>query len=365
MRRLGFRTHLVLSYLALLVLVGAAMFAALEFTAPAFFRGHAEEMARDYGDAEVAGMVEELQRGFARAFTRAGLVAVALAVPVALVLSAWLSRRVLAPVRGASRASARIAAGHYEERLSETLGDELGELERNFNRMAQALQETEARRVELIGVVAHELRTPLVGVRGYAEALTDGVFDARRAAPEIIREVRRLERLVDDLSLLTRAESGAIAMAPVPTDLAEVARSSCARLEPLFREKGLALTVTARDAVVARADPDRLVQVLVNLLSNALRHTPAGGATVRVSRRDGRATVEVIDTGSGIAAEDLPHVFERFYRGEKSRARHDDGVGAGIGLTVSRSLVEAMGGRLELSSEPGGTVAAVTLPLHE
>lgn len=362
----GLGPKLLGTYLLVAAFAAAVLLYTAEAAAHAFYLRHVEDMVARFGEADARRTRRELERGFHAAFRSAVPVAGAVTLPLALGAALLVSRRIALPVRRLSRASARIAAGRYRERLPDAGRDELGELTRNFNLMAAALEQTEERRVELIGAVAHELKTPLAGIRGYAEGILDGVFPLERASPGIVREVRRLERLVDDLSVLTRAEAGAVPILLAPVALGRAARDACARLEPAFRARGLALTVQEDGAVEVRADEDRLTQVLVNLLSNALRHTSAGGATVRVYERDGFGVLEVADTGEGIAAEDLPHVFERFYRADRSRARdaEDEGVGAGVGLTVSRHLVEAMGGTVRAASGPGGgATLTVRLPL--
>lgn len=362
----GLRTKLAASYVAVVLLVGAIMLLTVQLTAPLFYREHVEQMQRSFGVLNIPRMRGELEGGFNRAFGSALVVAGLVAFPAALVVSTFVSRRIVRPVRRVSRASARIADGNYGERLPDLGSDELGELAASFNRMAAALEATEARRVELIGVVAHELRTPLAGIRGYAQGVLDGVFGVDRALPLVMRETRRLTRLVDDLSMLTRAESGVVPIHPTPVSLGPLARDALARLSPLFDARGIGLEIDERHPVTVLADEDRLVQVLTNLLSNALRHTPSGRVTVRVAERDGRGTLQVADTGEGIAPQDLPRVFERFYRADRSRARDadDESVGAGVGLTVSRHLVEAMGGELRVSSVLGeGATFTVFLPL--
>lgn len=362
----GLRTKLAASYVAVVLLVGAIMLLTVQLTAPLFYREHVQQMQRSFGVLNVPRMRAELEDGFNRAFGSALVAAGLVAFPAALAASAFVSRRILRPVRRVVRASARIADGRYDERLPDLGGDELGELAESFNRMAAALEATEARRVELIGVVAHELRTPLAGIRGYAQGVLDGVFGTDRALPLVMREAARLARLVDDLSMLTRAESGVVPIQPTVVALGPLARDALARLTPLFEAKGLRLEVDERGPIEVVADADRLVQVLTNLLSNALRHTQAGRVTLRVAQRDGLGALEVTDTGEGIAAEDLPRVFERFYRAERSRARDagDESVGTGVGLTVSRHLVEAMGGELRAFSVPGqGATFTVLLPL--
>ena len=362
---LGLRLKLLLSYLAVIALAATTMIVIAEWTAPLFYRSHIEQMVRMFGIRDIPEMRRQLFDGFNGAFGSALVVASTVTLMIAVVVSAFISRQILRSVQRVSHASTRIAAGHYTERLPEMGRDELGELTSSFNLMAQALEATEVRRRELIGTVAHELRTPLTGMRGLTEGLLDGVFRIEEAGPDLLREIRRLERLTDELSLVTRAEARVIPVVLRPASLADLVRVACTQFERPFRSKGLTLNVDVQGDAWVLADPDRFTQVLVNLLSNALRHTSEGGVTVStgISARFGQVTVQ--DTGEGIAAHDLPHVFERFYRSDTSRARDaDENIGTGIGLTVSRHLVEAMGGTLQASSEVGaGTLLTVNLPL--
>ncbi|GAA5512323.1 adaptive-response sensory-kinase SasA [Deinococcus carri] len=361
---LGLRAKLLLSYLAVIALAATTMIMIAEWTAPLFYRTHIEQMVQMFGIRNIPEMRRQLSEGFTGAFGSALAVASFMTLLVALAVSAWVSRQILRSVKRVSHASTRIAAGHYAERLPEMGGDELGELTSSFNRMAEALEATEVRRRELIGTVAHELRTPLTGMRGLTEGLLDGVFRLEEAGPDLIREIRRLERLTQDLSLVTQAEAGVIPVVPRPVMLAELARAACAQFERPFANKGLSLTLDVQRDVQVFVDPDRFTQVLVNLLSNALRHTQRGGVTVRVDGNGRAGWVDVQDTGEGIAPHDLPHVFERFYRSDQSRARDaEESVGAGVGLTVSRHLVEAMGGGIQVTSTEGeGATFTVELP---
>lgn len=362
---LGLRAKLLLSYLAVIALSAMTMTLIAEWTAPFFYRSHTEQMVQMFGMQDIPEMRRQLSEGFTGAFGSALAVASVVTLLVALVVSAFVSRQILRSVQRVSHASTRIAAGHYAERLPQLGRDELGELTNSFNRMAEALEATEVRRRELIGTVAHELRTPLTGMRGLTEGLLDGVFRIEEAGPDIIREVRRLERLTQDLSLVTQAEAGVIPVTPRPVLLAELVRGACAQFERPFSKAGLTLTLDVQREIQVLADPDRLTQVLVNLLANALRHTHQGGVTVRVKRAGQSGCVEVHDTGEGIAPQDLPHVFERFYRSDQSRARDaEESVGVGIGLTVSRHLIEAMAGQIWITSTSGvGTTLTVDLPL--
>jgi signal transduction histidine kinase len=282
----------------------------------------------------------------------------------------FVAGRVLRPVRRLVTASRRLAAGHYGERVPAETPDELGELAAGFNELAGALEATEQRRLELVGDVAHELRTPIATLEGYLEGLLDGVVEPSPATwARLHGEAGRLRRLVDDLQELSRAEAGQIPLRLTAADPGTVVHSAVARLEAQFGEKGLALAVDVPTGLPpVRADHDRAVQVLTNLLTNALRYTPAPGH-VRVTAHPAAGAAgpavafAVTDSGLGVAPEDLPHLFERFYRADKSRSRALGG--SGIGLTVARALVEAMGGRIRAESAgPGrGSTFAFTLPL--
>ncbi len=358
MNNLGLRAKILIAFLSVIVAAGVVLVITLELSAPTFYRSHAEEMARAMGGNSVNALEShvlqaDLERGFNQALTQSLLVAALITIPIAILVSAVLSRRIVAPILSVSKASARIAAGGYHERLPALSSDELGDLTQDFNRMAEVLEQTESRRIELIGTVAHELRTPLSGLRGYSEGMLDGVFSVEHAAPRIGNEVKRLERLLDDLSDLSRVESNAIALRSENVRLDLIAQDVCSQLETRFQHKHLKLQLEV-SALSVLADTDRMIQVCHNLLSNALRHTQDGAVTVRVWQEGQHAILTVSDTGEGIAAHDLPHIFERFYRADKSRSRNDDdSVGAGVGLTVAKHLVEAMGGKLTVESQPG------------
>lgn len=364
----GLRLKLIAAFLAVIVAAGIVLAVILELVAPAFYRTHAIEMARAMGGGtggtQAQALQADLERGFNQALSQALLLAALITIPLALVVSAAISKRIVAPILRVSSASARIAAGRYEERLPAAGHDELGELTANFNRMAAVLEQTETRRVELIGTVAHELRTPLSGLKGYAEGMLDGVFSVPHAAAAIGREVDRLERLLGDLQHLSQVEAGALTVRREAVQLDVLTREVCVQLEGRFNKKQLELTCITQPVTVL-GDADRLKQVLHNLLSNALRHTSVGQVTVRVALEHGSALLKVTDSGEGIDASDVPHVFERFYRADKSRSRGDDpSLGIGVGLTVAKHLLEAMGGGIEVESQRGvGTTARVWLSI--
>jgi signal transduction histidine kinase len=296
------------------------------------------------------------------------LVAGVVATAAAALASLFVSRRFVEPLRYVLAATSRIASGRYGERVPVRDADELGELSQSFNAMARALEEAERRRMEVISDVSHELRTPLSTIRGYMEGLAEGVVEPSEETWTLLyAEFERLGRLVDDLRRLSRAEAGQLDLSIAPVSPAEVVRLTVGGMLPLFDEKGVELkSAVLGDLPSVLADVDRVVQVLSNLLSNALRHTPDGGRVVVEAKAAGdEVTFEVTDTGTGIAPEHLERLFERFYRVEKSRSRGEARGGSGVGLTISRALVEAIGGRIWAES-PGlgeGATFAFTLPV--
>jgi signal transduction histidine kinase len=275
------------------------------------------------------------------------------AVALSLVLSLALSRRILGPVEAITAAARRMEAGDLAQRVRVTSSDEIGDLARAFNAMADAVARSESLRRALVTDVAHELRTPLTNLRCQIEAVQDGLQEADAATLRSLHEeTLLLARLVGDLQDLALAESGQLPLHPAPVRLADAVDAALAAIRPIAAARGIVLQVDVPAPLCVDADRERLAQVLSNLLANALTHTPEGG-TIRVSGRAsaGQAVVEVADSGEGIAPEHLPHVFDRFYRCDPSRARTTGG--AGLGLAVVRQLVEAHGGQVSVASEPG------------
>jgi len=371
----GLSVRLFASYLGVVAVGIVTVLVAADLVAPRFFVGHMAGMMGGAGPGRMMGAspgpggAAALDAALDAAFRASLLQALGLAAVVAVVAagaaSLFVTDRVVGPVRRLAAASRRVAAGHYGERVPTGAPAELGELAASFNEMAAALEATERRRLELMGDVAHELRTPVATLEGYLEGLLDHVVEPTDELwARLHGEAGRLRRLIDDLQELSRAEARQIHVAVRPTDPAEIARTALARFEGQV-EPGLELTCDVPDGLpLVLADPDRAVQVLTNLLSNALRYTPPPGR-VLVSLRQIGAAVEftVTDTGVGIAPEHLPRVFDRFYRVEKSRSRALGG--SGVGLTIARALVEAMGGQIRAASEgPGrGATFAFTLPV--
>ncbi|WIM93612.1 ATP-binding protein [Actinoplanes oblitus] len=277
--------------------------------------------------------------------------------------TAWIARRISRPVRAITGASLQLAAGRLDVRVPASGKDELAFLTASFNAMAEAMQRSEERQRRLVADVAHELRTPLSNLRGYLEGLADGVVEPTPELFASLHEETLLQRrILDDLQVLALAENGDLAYAIAPLDLAELAGSAVTAHRAVATNAGLRLLVDAPEPVEVQADPDRLRQVLGNLLSNAIRYTDAGGQVeVRVSRDELTAILTVRDTGVGMSAEEVARVFDRFWRADP--ARHRATGGSGLGLTISRRIAEDHGGTITASSAPGlGSTFTVRLP---
>ena len=368
-RRLGWK--LFVSYL-IVILVGSAVLAsATRFVMPSAFERHTVAMAAMMGSA-ASESTQYLFTHFRNSLSQELILAVLAAFLVAAVASLLVSRRIVAPVREMMAASWRIAEGHYDERVNvpgrpgRNELDELAQLALSFNQMAAQLEQMEATRRELIGDVAHELRTPLASIKGSMEGLIDGVLPAEAPTfQQIYREADRLQRLVTDLQELSRVEAGAFELNLRRVAVGDLVQATLARLGRQFEEKGVALeSAVPAGLPPVRADEDRAGQVLLNLVGNALQYTPAGGRVRVAARRQGAEVhIQVSDTGIGMSPEHLALVFTRFYRVDKSRARA--GGGSGIGLTIARHLVEAHAGRIWAESPgPGrGSNFAFTLPV--
>jgi signal transduction histidine kinase len=289
------------------------------------------------------------------------LATAAVAIVTAVALAAMLGARLARPLREIGRAARKIAEGDYDARIPRQGPEEIVSLSDSFNQMAAALEEQERMRREFIANAAHELRTPLTNLQGYLEALRDGVIEPDRATFESLwDEADRLVRLSRSLDTLAAGDSGVVEAAR-DLDLATTVRMAVELARPSAVAAGLELSLEAPARLPARGDPDLLAQVIGNLLQNAIRYTPAGGRIdVRAERRPGDVLVSVANTGDGIPPDDLPHVFERFYRVEKSRDRARGG--AGIGLAIVRQLVEAAGGVVGAESREGLTRFWFSLP---
>ena len=331
----------------LILAVGIAVVGADAFTDLMMRAGSSGQHARDMYDESVMRVV-----------LAATVVAVIASVGLAIVLARMLAR----PLAEIGAAARRIADGDYAARVPREGPEEVASLADSFNQMAASLEQQEAMRRDFIANAAHELRTPLTNLQGYLEALRDGVITADRTTYESLHEeADRLVRLSRSLDALAEGDAGTSQAHPIDLDLAVAIRTAIDLAAPSVERAGLRLDVEVPDRLPARADPDRLAQVLANLLSNAVRYTPSGGSiTVRAERHPGDVLVSIANTGDGIPAEDIDRVFERFYRVEKSRDRARGG--AGIGLAIVKQLVEASGGRVGAESTGGVTRVWFSLP---
>jgi len=276
------------------------------------------------------------------------------AVVIALVITFFLSRRILAPVKALTLSARRLGQGDFSQRIKVRDKGELGELAIAFNAMTADLERVEKLRRDIIADVAHELRTPLTNLRGSVEAVADGVLAPDEATIRSLHEeVTLLSRLVDDLQELALAEAGELKLLIQSEDISGLISRVVAPVRLRAEKRGIAVSVDLPDRLPpVSIDAHRTAQVLRNLLENAVAHTGSGDTvTVTARKQDNLVRVSVADTGEGIPAEELPNVFERFYRVDKSRARATGGVG--LGLTITKRLVEAQGGVIEVQSEPG------------
>lgn len=323
----------------------------------------------DPAPAQVVSGASEgaVQDRFETILEQALLVAGFGALVAAVVVSLFVSRRIVEPLQNLTAVSRRLAQGYYRERTEIGSDDELAELSQSINQLAEALDQTEQRRLALIADVAHELRTPLTTIEGYMEGLLDGVVAPDEQTFTLVRhEAARLRRLTEELGLLSRAEAGELANRPRPFQVAALLHGLVARFQQQFDACGVDLRPEAPpDPPEVYADPDRTAQVIINLLQNALRYTPSGGSvTLSLAPFEDYVRISVRDTGIGIAPEHLALIFERFYRVDKSRARASGGTG--IGLTIARHLVYANGGEIWAESAGLGTGTAfhLTLPVY-
>lgn len=289
----------------------------------------------------------------------AALAAAGLGIIIGLVISRTVSR----PLSQLAQAARAFAAHNWDQRVQVGGTEEVAEVAFAFNDMADALQQAETQRRNLMADVAHELRTPMTVLQGNLRAMLDDVYPLERGEiATLYDETRLLNRLVDDLRELALVEAGQLRLNIQPIDLTPLIESTVTNFLPVTEERNLTLSAQIDQTLVVDADPDRVAQVLRNLIANALWHTPPQGTiTVDTHVIDRGVRVSVTDTGEGIAPEDVPHVFDRFYRADRSRSRHNGG--SGLGLAIVKSLIEAMGGQIGVESKLGsGSRFWFTLP---
>ena len=360
----------------MVILIGVIILAiTIQITIPAAFNRHmgmmdqsmmnGMGMGQAQGQGQGQGFGRTLFENFRASMFESLGYAVTASVLAALIVSLFLSRRIVAPIRTLTSASQHIAGGHYGERVKVNGTDEIAQLATRFNQMAAQLEQVESMRRQLIGDVTHELRTPLTSIKGYMEGLIDGVIPATpETFNQIHREADRLSRLVDDLQELSRVEAKAYSLDIRSVAVSNLVQTTVKRLSPQATVKRINLYSSLPAGLPPiQADEDRITQVLVNLVANAIQYTPEDGkVTISAMRQADEIHISVEDTGVGIPPEHLGNLFTRFYRVDKSRSRNAGG-GSGIGLTIAKHLVEAQGGRIWASSKGEGQGSTFTFSL--
>jgi signal transduction histidine kinase len=299
---------------------------------------------------------------FDQSITVVLLAAIGAAIAAGVVMAVLLGRRLARPLAEIGSAARAVAAGDYRVRVPRRGPEEIASLADSFNQMAASLEEQERMRREFIANAAHELRTPLTNLQGYLEAMRDGVIPADRSTFDSLwDEAERLVRLAASLDTLAEGDAAGGARAKTEIDVVESVRTALDLATPGFERAGLTVELALPERLPARANRDALAQVLGNLLQNATRYTPRGGRiSVKAERRPANILVSVSNSGEGIPPDELAHVFERFYRVDKSRDQAHGG--AGIGLSIVQQLIEAAGGRVGAESHDGTTRFWFALP---
>jgi signal transduction histidine kinase len=313
--------------------------------------------------AQGRGALESSEQDYLNQLQNTLLIAALIAAALGIVIGVVISRTVSRPLSQLAQAARAFAAHNWDQRVKVGGTEEVAEVSFAFNDMADSLQQAETQRRNLMADVAHELRTPLTVLQGNLRAMLDGVYPLERGEiATLYDETRLLNRLVDDLRELALAEAGQLKLNLQSIDLAALIGSTVTNFMPMAEERGLTLEANIDQTIAVHADLDRVAQVLRNLIANALWHTPPQGKiTVEAQEIDRMVRVSVSDTGEGIAPEEAAHVFDRFYRADRSRSRHTGG--SGLGLAITKSLIEAMGGQIGVESELGtGSRFWFTLP---
>lgn len=363
-RARGLATRLFFAQLLVAVVSAATLWLVAAAAGPAIFHSHLTRVA-GHVDTETSRHVEEAYRSASAVSVSFALAA---SLAAALAISAFVTRRIAGPVVRLASAARAVADGRYEVRVeTPAIGREFTTLTSSFNAMAERLQSVESTRRRLLADLAHEMRTPVATLDGYLEGLEDGVVTVDADTIAMLRtQTARLTRLAEDVGAVSRAEEHRLDLHRRPVPVADLVGVAVDAARDRYAERGVDLRSEVADGLpVPSVDADRLAQVLTNLLDNALRHTPTGGSVTvsgRAAVQGGAVEISVADTGEGIAAEHLPHVFERFYRADTARDRGHGG--SGIGLAIVKALVDAHGGTVRAASDGAGQGAtfSVTLP---
>jgi two-component system, OmpR family, sensor histidine kinase BaeS len=359
--RSGFAGRLLLAQAVVLVAGALTTWLVASAVGPGIFHDHLERA----GIGHTASETQHVEEAFASALLVSLSVALLAAVVAALAVSWYFSRRVQRSISPVTTAASQVAAGRYNARVPDPgLGGEFATLARTFNALAERLGAVETTRRRMLADLAHEMRTPLATIDAHLEAVEDGVRDLDQTTLGVLRDsTQRLRRLAEDIGAVSRTEEGGLDIHPGPVDPATIADVAVDAANDRYTSKGVRLDTRPRTHDPVLADPDRIGQVLTNLLDNALRHTPPGGTvTLTCEQVDRWVQYTVADTGAGIAPDHLGHVFDRFYRVDAARDRNHGG--SGIGLSIAKALVEAHGGGITVDSAGAdrGAIFTVRLP---
>jgi len=362
-QKLSLGTRLFLSHLIVMI-VGLGTFVIIaKLSSPQFFVLRLEQLEKR-GFITIRLAKTYLMEGFQTAWNRSTVWSLIIGSVTAGGVSYWLSQRIMKPVKQMKEITQHFARGDWLERMPESDIPEFNQLSVSFNRMASSLEDVEARRRELVSDLTHELRTPLTVMRGYLEELATGnIQPSMELYANLVGETKRLERLTRDLQELSQAEAGYLSIDLQPLDLLPLLKSLVARFSDQILDDGPSLILDEpKQLPLVLADRDRTQQVLVNLIGNAIRHTELGSITIKTTIQPPYLWIAVIDTGIGISTTDLPHVFERFWRADRSRSSYSGG--SGIGLAIAKKLVELQEGIIEVESTLNqGTTFRFCLPL--
>ena len=353
-KSLSLATRLFLSHLIVMIVAISILIIVRRTASPILFSQQMQKIEdrRIEGEINFSEVRIEIVEAFESVMRDSTLLSVIIGATTAGGLSYWVARRITKPMMKIEQVTQQFARGRLSVRLPSNNIPELNRLSVSFNNMANSLEGVEKRRRELVSDLTHELRTPLTIIYGYLEGITANNIEASPDVYErLMKETKRLQRLVNDLQELSKAEAGYLPIHLAPVNLYPIVSALVERFETqLLDELTISLECPTTLPLVL-ADLDRTEQVLVNLLGNAVSYTEVGSIVLRVWQKGDRVWLAVSDTGVGIAAEDLPHVFERFWRSGKASDRNDRG--SGIGLAISRRLVELQGGNMEVESELG------------
>ena len=367
-----FAIKILLAFIAVAVFSTFILAAVMNVSIESTYEKHIGEQFANEGQqqgSQGAKRGSTLYENFKAAVNESLVFSIAAAFVIAGISSFLISRQITKPLRSITRASREIAKGNFDQRVNVRTSkgrDELVQLGNSFNQMAKQLEKNDKMRRQLVGDISHELRTPLTAIKGSMEGLIDGVLVSDESTyQQIYQEADRLQRLVEDLQELNRVEGNAFNIEKKKLIIVDLIQDAFVPLSPSFNKKGVQISFQIEKKLpTIMADHDRVLQIIQNLLGNALQFTSQNGSIEISPKKMGHISTFLIkDDGEGIEASHLPHIFERFYRADRSRSRQNGG-GSGIGLTIAKSLVEAHGGKIWATSKGKGKGSTFTSPFQ-